>query len=200
MFFIGSIKAFIARRAAAKQLRIDKENACALAVQAIQAQDVEELTAALNRDDWSMRQVWALFMSAIDSDNVEIFALVLDSVYDGDPNRTLYLREDTGPEGPSFLTQISLLSRAITQRKQNVAIWLAKNPRTDITLTNQHTSFGYEGGGFLSSGHSTTKERRDPAPVALAVANQMPLVAAAIYERIEEDAHSRKLAALTVSN
>jgi hypothetical protein len=34
----------------------------------------------------------------------------------------------------------------------------------------------------------------------LALANQMPLVAAAIYERIEEDAHSRKLAALTASN
>jgi hypothetical protein len=196
MFFIESIKAFIARRAAAKQLRIDKENACNLAIQAIQAQDVEKLTAALNRNDWSMAQVWALFMSAIDSDNVEIFALVLDSVYDGDPNRTLYSHTSTGPEGPSFLTQISLLSRAITQRKQNIAIWLAKNPRTDVTVTNQHTSFGYEGGGLISSGHSTRKERRDPAPVALALANQMPLVAAAIYERLEEDAHNRKLAAL----
>lgn len=134
---------------------------------------VSNFTNAPFRADFSQSQRNVLLRMAIDTDDIEIFNTVLEHVVDNDPNYDLIENSNGGPGSSWSHSEASLLYTAIENKKPNVALSLAENPKTDIRNS-----------GYSSRSRPTDNELSDhKSCLVMARKNEMTEVVSVLAER-----------------
>lgn len=114
----------------------EKEQHLKAIKRAIACGDMEALAPLLSSlSEVSHQDKDNLIRAAMEQDNVSLFRVVLSSVASNDPNYKFYNSFITFETISS--TTYSLLHSAITQGKINIALDLAQDPRTDVSLSGR---------------------------------------------------------------
>lgn len=147
----------------------------------------EVITKTEKADVLISHQYRSLLRQAIKTNDVDTFDTVHHLSEAPSPNFTFYDHSPLLPEGPYHSSQTPLLSAAINQGADAIALHLAKNPQTDIQAQASSSTSTYHSGGFLSSGHTERKDKAYPIPRILAEEKGMNEVAAVLAQREAAD-------------
>ena len=159
---------------------------------AITSQNMQDLEPHLGAS-YSYGQAQSLVRAALLSDHADLFNKVLQRVWDDNPNKKL--REHWGVPGGGIYSDktMSLLYTAIVFGKPQVALSLARNPKTDIHFSGHTSTSRYYSGGLLHSGHVEEKTTYYDTCLVAARKEGMDDVVKVLAER--EAAHLQQKAA-----
>lgn len=151
-----------------------------LAAQAIRSQNDSLLNSVLDMGPIEGRTD-LLLGAAIDTDNVEIFKIVLAKQAGSDPN--IVLSQDGGGYGVVEISNQPLIYKAILEDKPKIAGYLAANPATDITAPAGATTTVC-GGGHAGMAYAVTFKSPYSTPLEAAKEKGMQDVAAILAARM----------------
>ena len=151
------------------------------------AQIGEVLAATEKADVLISHQYRSLLREAIKTNDVATFDSVHNLSGAASPNYTFYDFSPLVPEGPHHSSRTPLLSAAIDQGADAIALHLAQNPQTDIQAQASSTTSTYHSGGMFGSGNTEHKTKVDPIPRLLAEKKGMNEVAAVLAQREAAD-------------
>lgn len=126
--------------------------------------------------------------AAVRTNDLETFEAVHNLSDSPSPNYVFYDHSPMVPGAVSHFTyRTPLLSYAIDNGAENVALALAQDPQTNIYQQSNFSKSTYHSGGFLSSGHTERKNKEYPLPRVIAEEKGMANVAAVLAQREADD-------------
>lgn len=127
--------------------------------------EVEKIFAAV---DFDRGQSNKIVKAAVKRDDVALFDLILKKALHGNCNYLIAEHDSAGPEGPSHYSSRPILSYAIEQGSQQVALRLACDEQTNVSKTGSSTDYVYIRGGLMGGRHCERTDTFHAKPLVLA--------------------------------
>jgi hypothetical protein len=170
------------KRAAEKHAKAEAQTAYETAITAMTQKDSVKLDSVLGASPALNRRQWeGLVTAAVKSDDVAIFNVALDRLLGGNVNHEFYSHFG-GIDSPSHNYHESLLYKAIESGSENIVIFLAQNPKTNLEYSGYSSTSTYHSGGLFGTSHIARKEDTYPVPLEAAQKKGMLQGGAAIAE------------------
>ncbi len=160
-----------------------RQDACNRVLRALEAGHTNAAKIEIEDYDFNEHQQREIFDSLMTHDNLEVFKLAFKKWTHENPNHMLTRNDNVDLSGAFYCETVPLLSHAISNKAGNIALFVAQNPQTDITLTGFTTDYSHAINRYTTNIHSSKTDRAHESALNLSRRAGMNDVTAALLVR-----------------
>ncbi len=166
----------------------DRKEKCTFVLQSLKMGYMETACDVIKNTAFEAHQSRQIFDAVVEADDLGVFSAAFKIIAKEDPNYWVTHEHNAGPGGPARFDSEPLLSYAINKKDEKIALMLALNPKTDVTLKGRSVKFDYTSGMFMASVQALKSETLHDDAVQLARKAGMTDLAAVLLERAAQAA------------